>query len=161
MNEVMFITTADDDVDLGAIAEEGVAVTDGASLKPAEAQNDLDPLTVAVVVGAVYALVKVVAFVINIIRGGLEIHLDTTPRTLKRNRDVPVGMVVIFLSDDKYEIQVKDESKDSLERMFEALFKLPVDATVQMAKDALSAAKNGTTGDTTESESENAAPTAS
>ncbi|MEO6201260.1 MAG: hypothetical protein ABIX44_08865 [Cryobacterium sp.] len=159
MDEIKFVTEANDDVDLGAIAQEAVEVTEGASLEPDSAQNDFDPLTVAVVVGAVIALVKVVAFVVNFLRGGLEVHLDVTPHTLKRNRDVPVGMVFVFLKDDKIEVQVKDESKDSLERMFEVLFKLPIDATVQMAKDALAAAKAATTGDGDKAEMEGVTPT--
>ena len=143
MAEIVFIAEADDDIDLGAIAEEGTAETDGAEVKPAGAIEAFDPLTVAVVVGAALAVVKVVAWVIDRIRGGLEVRLDATPPTLKRNRDVPHGMIFVFLNDGKVDIQVKDEAKDSLERMFEVLFKLPVDATVQMAKDALAAAKGG------------------
>ena len=141
--EFRFIAEDGDDVDLGAIAEEGIAEVEGASLEPADAHSDLEPLTVAVVVGVVLALVKVVAFVIDVIRGGLEVHLDVTPHTLKRNREVPRGMVFVFLKDGKFKIEVKDEPKEALERMFGELFKLPIDATVQMAKDAIAAIKDG------------------
>lgn len=140
--EVRVVVFSDEEADLAAIGEtQGLRRDDQAVEELA-----LDPLTAAVLIGSALAVGQFVMHVIDVVRGGVRVDLGDPP-TIKRDRSVPFGWAFIFTKDgDKVDIEVKDEPKSAVERMFEAVFKLPVDATVSMVKAAIEAAKGAANG---------------
>lgn len=140
--EVRVVVFSDEEADLAAIGEtQGLRRDDQAVEELA-----LDPLSAAVLIGSAFAVGRFVMHVIDVVRGGVRVDLGDPP-TIKRDRNVPFGWAFIFTKDgDKVDIEVKDEPKSAVERMFEAVFKLPVDATVSMVKAAIEAAKEAANG---------------
>ncbi len=135
---VTVVVVSDEEADLAALGElEGLTRGDEHEVE----ELALDPLTAAVLVGVGLAVGKFVLRVINEYRGGVRLDLTSKPAVIKRDREVPYGWIVTLAADGKVEIETKDEPKDSIERMVEAVLKLPVDATVAKVKAAIEAIK--------------------
>lgn len=102
----------------------------------------LDPVTAALVVGSVVALSRLVASLWERWQGGTVVELSANGSKVYRDRSkVPVGFFLVISADGKtVTVEAKDEPKEALERMAEALIKLPVTATVDVIKAAISAA---------------------
>ena len=136
---VRVVVISDEETDLKALAEvEGLVPIDDP-----EVAVLFDPATAALVGGAAILVGKFALKLWNMWRGGVEIRLGNPPQ-IKRNRQVPVDYVFVFTATgDKVEIKEAKELEDSLERLFTTLVKLPIDASTEVIKAVIEAAKGG------------------
>jgi hypothetical protein len=121
--ETRLVVHCDEEINASYVAEEANRLalrTD----KAAVGELALDPLTVAVVVGATYAVTHLIVLIIDRWRGGTVLDLGIKPPAIRRDRSVPVGVFVVVGADGEVEIHAKDLPKDGLERIVEKLLSL-------------------------------------
>ena len=122
---------------------EDVRVEVGAQRDAAEMRAlGLDPASAAVVIGGIVVLGRMFASLWERWNGGTVIELTAKGPKIYRDRTkVAFGFFVIIPQDgQEVSIEAKDEPKDALERMGEALLKLPLDASTEIVKATLQAA---------------------
>jgi hypothetical protein len=124
----------------GVTAEAPIEKTD-------QEQEEFGIFAVVVLIGAGLAVAKVVSDLWERWRGGMVIDLTQTPPSIRRSHDIQFGYIVTLTRDGnqvKASVDTKDEPKDAIERLAEAVLKLPVDATVETVKAAIEKATGGT-----------------
>ena len=134
----------DDYVTAKEAAETHGVELDASQVPPPE--EFLDPVTAVLIGGAVLGLGRAIYGWWDRRRGGLVIDLrPTAPDNLYRDRDVPWGHIVMFANDGKVSIETKDEPKDAVERLLEALIKAPFDSATEVGKAAVAVLGDGKT----------------
>lgn len=102
-----------------------------------------DPVSAAVVIGGVVVLGRMFASLWERWQGGTVIELtDKGPKIYRDREMVAFGFFLVISKDGKVKVEAKDEPKDALERMGEAILELPVNASIETIKDALKAASS-------------------
>jgi hypothetical protein len=135
----VIIRSDEEDDDLLTVASD----FDLRTVEDEEAEDlGLDPVSMALLVGAALAFGKFIVSVLDRRRGGMRIDLGTVPPSVERSKGVPFGFIVIFTADGKVEIKAADEPKDALERMITEAIKLPATVTAATVKGVLEAAKD-------------------
>ncbi len=136
---VLFVDYIDSDEDIAALAQAQASQTEGLEVGDTPAVDALDPVSVALIAGAVaIGIAKLIGWVVRQVRGGLRIDLSADPVTVQRDRAIDAGVVVIVAADKKsVEIKTVDVPKDELDGLFEAILKLPREATLALVKDAI------------------------
>jgi hypothetical protein len=92
----------------------------------------IDPVTATVVGGLVFAGARLIIRLRNEWQGGVVIDRTKEPIEIRRERNLPYGFFVVIGTDGSVRIEAKDEPKDVLERMSEALLTLATPTTDAM-----------------------------
>lgn len=80
-------------------------------------ENLVDPVSAAIIVGAVLAGAQLVIRLWREWRGGTILDVSKKPVEVKRTRALDYGFFVIIASDGSVKIEAKDEPKTALERL--------------------------------------------
>jgi hypothetical protein len=126
----------DDLVAIGQSAAKHGVIQEAVDESTAE-QLEIGILAAVLLIGVGLAVSRVIVDLWERWRGGLEIDLTKQPTKISRNHEIPMGYIVTLMANGKVQIEVKDEPKDSIERLTEAILKLPVAATVDTAKEVI------------------------
>lgn len=83
----------------------------------------LDPFTAALIAGGALLIAKFVREQIQIHKGGLFIDLSHKPIQVRRDKEIPYGLVVIVdATGKKVKVETHDAPKDAAERLLGGLF---------------------------------------